>query len=95
MDASMMSSMGGSRMDNSSGGIFLSHNKALARIYWYLVAACILLAGLQKALGAINARSRSAFLFLFSQVAVEYVSKGSRRRMLIAAFLCIERESLI
>jgi hypothetical protein len=58
MDASMMSSMAGMGMDMGSGGVFLPHNKSLARTYWYLVAACVVVACMLKATSALMVRSR-------------------------------------
>lgn len=58
MDASMMSSMAGMGMDMGSGGVFLPHNKSLARTYWYLVAACVVMACILKATGALMVWSR-------------------------------------
>ncbi len=58
MDASTMSSMAGMGMDMGSGGVFLPHNKSLARTYWYLVAASVIVACILKATSALIVWSR-------------------------------------
>lgn len=54
----MMSSMAGMGMDMGSSGAFLPYNRRLARIYWYLVAAFIVMACLLKAISAFMTCSR-------------------------------------
>jgi len=58
VDALMMSSMAGMGVDMGSGGVFLPHNKSLARTYWYLVAACVVVACILKATSALILWSR-------------------------------------
>ena len=64
MDDSMMSSTGGSGMDMGPSGMFRHHNQSLARIYWYLIAACTVSAILLKFSGIIETWRRSVYVIL-------------------------------
>lgn len=56
MDMSGMGSMGG--MDMSSDGMFKTTNMYIARVYWYLVVAFVVLLGLRRAIDWARTRTR-------------------------------------
>ena len=67
-----MSGMSGMGMDMSTGGMFLADNQMLARTYWYIVAACLVAAGLFRLITFLVVQSRSVSPRLESDVHVDF-----------------------
>ena len=55
-----MSGMSGMGMDSSTGGMFLGHNKYLARTYWIIIAVVLMARWLFRILAQVNAYHRYA-----------------------------------